>query len=492
MLNKKMTQLLDNEKCTLTQSAATLTKGCPVTGKALGLGRLLTALLYRARPLPDSALSLPLVNLKGAKKDTDEIKTLTKTKKEAMEFNPHCILDNVDNVMFCVDRATPRHVPLLRTEGMIKLCTDTVDNPLPAKSAHKEGSPLQVLLEAISNDELEDQNDTDRDGELQHDHPGKNDDTHADARIVRSPMWLRPTNPITEYTSPTCTMEDNPKHGHLSRMRIAIFNRYCDIVLITLGKLFLQHYQAHLFWLSSLLVSTTVFDFDPVKGFETRGTTLSNARLTLDAIRKTRATARDILLAKLKKNPAKRQAKTFKVSNGFNGSNSSFREIVEMKQGAISSMEKTSSWSPSNSRHFTTLEPISIDYKDYGTDIEPKADDLSDPCVQYMALGTKIPYLYMDYTAKIILQINAGEIFSVDVLRRLCEVDTVIDRVVNSSQYKPAGLPFKNSFNLPFYSNCLRFSTANRCDAIKKPPHTPPTPTRRYLCPRPSLTPRYT
>ncbi|VDO31079.1 unnamed protein product [Haemonchus placei] len=115
----------------------------------------------------------------------------------------------------------------------------------------------------------------------------------------------------------------------------------------------------------------------------------------------------------------------------------------------------------------TSVEGITIDYNDYGTDIEPKAIDLSDPCVQYLALETQDLYQYLDFTAKIIFQINAEETFSVDVFRRLCEVDNVIDRILKRSQYKPQTIPFiTNSFNLPLYSNCLRLTTANRCDAI--------------------------
>ncbi|WKY11225.1 hypothetical protein Q1695_003077 [Nippostrongylus brasiliensis] len=115
-----------------------------------------------------------------------------------------------------------------------------------------------------------------------------------------------------------------------------------------------------------------------------------------------------------------------------------------------------------------THDPISVNYDEYGTESEPTVDDLNDPCVQYSALGSRIPYVYVDYTAKIIFEIKSKEVFSLDVFRRLCEVDQIIDRVVKTSSYKPPAVLFKHSLNLPLYSNCLTFSTPNRCDAINE------------------------
>ncbi|KAK5978968.1 hypothetical protein GCK32_019311, partial [Trichostrongylus colubriformis] len=201
-------------------------------------------------------------------------------------------------------------------------------------------------------------------------------------------------------------------------------------------------------------------------GFETRGTTLSNARLTLDAIEKAEATAVDILLSNLQKHVAKRQAKTFKLSNNSDRSDSFSEAYMKEKLREASPSTKINALSTSTPNYTTTLEPISIDYNDYGTDTEPKVSDLSDPCVQYSAMGTRIPYEYMDYMAKIIFEIKAKEVFSVDVFRRLCEVDAIVDKLLNNSIYQPTKLPTKHSFNLPFYANCLQFSTPNRCDAI--------------------------
>uniref|UniRef100_A0A1I7XGP4 ATP-dependent DNA helicase n=1 Tax=Heterorhabditis bacteriophora TaxID=37862 RepID=A0A1I7XGP4_HETBA len=55
------------------------------------------------------------------------------------------------------------------------------------------------------------------------------------------------------------------------------------------------------------------------------------------------------------------------------------------------------------------MEPISIDYDDYGVNSDPMASDISDPCVQYMSMGRKIPYEYIDYLAKIIVQLESAE-----------------------------------------------------------------------------------
>uniref|UniRef100_A0A158P6T8 SSD domain-containing protein n=1 Tax=Angiostrongylus cantonensis TaxID=6313 RepID=A0A158P6T8_ANGCA len=116
--------------------------------------------------------------------------------------------------------------------------------------------------------------------------------------------------------------------------------------------------------------------------------------------------------------------------------------------------------------NLTTLEPLVINYDDYGTDTEPKALDLADPCTQFWALGTAIPYEYVDYSAKIILEVNSAELYTLRMFRKLCNVDRVIDELLNASHHMSAFTGLKHSFNLPHYSNCLRFSTPNTCDAL--------------------------
>ncbi|ETN87140.1 hypothetical protein NECAME_01299 [Necator americanus] len=243
--------------------------------------------------------------------------------------------------------------------------------------------------------------------------------------------------------------------GQLAQMRIVIFSRYCDLVLNHPWKTILTTLGfSFTLVILSVAFHYQVFDFDPVKGFETRGTTLANARLTLDAIKRTAASPFHIMNSQFEKNIKKRQAKVFQV-------NARPPDNVTTTSGKTTERvnDETASLS-------TTLEPISINYDDYGADPEPKIGDLADPCVQYMALGERIPYQVIDYSAKIILEVDDRKLFTVDVFRKLCEVDRIIDAEVETSAYKPRKIFVKNSFNLPFYANCLNFTTPNTCEAI--------------------------
>ncbi|KAL6742453.1 hypothetical protein Aduo_015601 [Ancylostoma duodenale] len=244
--------------------------------------------------------------------------------------------------------------------------------------------------------------------------------------------------------------------GQLAQMRSVIFNRYLDLVLNHPWKTIIVTLAISLVLVSlSISLHYDVFDFDPVQGFETRGTTLANARLTLDALKRTAAGAIDIMQAQLPKTLAKRQAKTFKVKK-----TSSSDAVASSSSSPLRISEKSATVS-------TTLEPISIDYNDYGMDSQLKAQDLFDPCVQYAAMGTLVSYQYVEYMAKIILQVeDEDKLFTEEVFRKLCEVDSIIDSLLKRSSYQPRSTLAKHSFNLPFYANCLNFSTPNNCQAI--------------------------
>ncbi|RCN40948.1 hypothetical protein ANCCAN_13118 [Ancylostoma caninum] len=244
--------------------------------------------------------------------------------------------------------------------------------------------------------------------------------------------------------------------GQLTQMRSAIFNRYLDLVLNHPWKTIIATLAISLVLVSlSISLHYDVFDFDPVQGFETRGTTLANARLTLDALKRTAAGPIDIMRAQLPKTLAKRQAKTFKVNKA-----SSPDAVTSSSSSPLRTSEESATVSP-------TLEPISIDYNDYGMDAQLNTQDLFDPCVQYSAMGTLVSYQYVEYMAKIILEVeDENKLFTEEVFRKLCEVDSIIDSLLKRSSYQPRSTLAKHSFNLPLYANCLNFSTPNNCKAI--------------------------
>ncbi|EYC40043.1 hypothetical protein Y032_0631g856 [Ancylostoma ceylanicum] len=243
--------------------------------------------------------------------------------------------------------------------------------------------------------------------------------------------------------------------GQLAQMRTAIFNRYLDVVLNHPWKTIIATLAISLVLVGlSIGLHYDVFDFDPVQGFETRGTTLANARLTLDALKRTVAGPIDIMHSQLPKIRDKRRAKVFKVNKASSSDPATWSATSSLRINKESSTAGT------------TLEPISIDYDDYGVDAQLKTQDLLDPCVQYSAMGTVVPYQYMEYMAKIILEIDENKLFTEGVFRKLCEVDSIIDSLLKRSSYQPRSTPAKHSFNLPFYANCLNFSTPNTCEAI--------------------------
>ncbi|KAJ1373488.1 Ptd-2p [Parelaphostrongylus tenuis] len=251
-------------------------------------------------------------------------------------------------------------------------------------------------------------------------------------------------------------MEKKPDERHhlirMQAMEAAIFDRYCTVVLCHPWKTIIITLLVTLaLATTSLYLHHDVFDFDPSRGFETRGTSLANARLTLDALKRISASSMEILDAKFRGMLTKREAKTFEMGND------SAESVL---------LQETSRTIRSTDWNLTTLEPLLVNYDDYGTDTEPKAFDLGDPCVQYSALGTTIPYDFIDYSAKIILEVKSDKLYSLRTFRKLCDVDKVIDEIVNSSHHKLIIMSLTHSLNLPHYSNCLRFSTANTCDAL--------------------------
>uniref|UniRef100_A0A1I7XG82 SSD domain-containing protein n=1 Tax=Heterorhabditis bacteriophora TaxID=37862 RepID=A0A1I7XG82_HETBA len=58
--------------------------------------------------------------------------------------------------------------------------------------------------------------------------------------------------------------------------------------------------------------------------------------------------------------------------------------------------------------------------------------------------------------------------YSLEVFRQLCAVDDVIRIVINTTNYQAATTQFKHSFNLPYYSTCLNFTTPNNCASLNE------------------------
>ncbi|UMM36511.1 hypothetical protein L5515_008643 [Caenorhabditis briggsae] len=180
----------------------------------------------------------------------------------------------------------------------------------------------------------------------------------------------------------------------------------------------------------SLYFNFGVIDLDPTKGFETRGTPLSSARLTLEAMKPHQTSNENILRWYFEQDLTRRR-----------------RDI-------------------SNT---TTLEPITVNYDDYGVDSEPNVSDLEDPCEMYASIGKGLPYDMIEYLGKVMIRVSSyDDLFTVDVMRHLCKVDDVIDTLIAEFNFRNPAKSLKHSLNIPLYTTCPNMTTENSCDGLNQ------------------------
>uniref|UniRef100_A0A9J2Q1I5 SSD domain-containing protein n=1 Tax=Ascaris lumbricoides TaxID=6252 RepID=A0A9J2Q1I5_ASCLU len=107
--------------------------------------------------------------------------------------------------------------------------------------------------------------------------------------------------------------------------------------------------------------------FDPRIGFETRGTPLSNQRLAIQNLLRSTARSNEFTSLRIKKN-------------------ASFNITIYDEESE-------------------SLSDITVAYDEYGVDSSPTLDDIHGACDQYFALGTFIPYNYIEQLSKIIFRV---------------------------------------------------------------------------------------
>ncbi|VDM46465.1 unnamed protein product [Toxocara canis] len=177
------------------------------------------------------------------------------------------------------------------------------------------------------------------------------------------------------------------------------------------------------------------FTLDPRIGFETRGTTLSNQRLAIENLLQVAATASELVSLRMKRSPLTADADKYGEEYG------NYSDIV-------------------------------VAYDEYGVDPDPTLDDIHGACDQYFALGTFIPYNYMEYLAKVVFRVTSFDnLFTMKTMRRLCHLDTIVDQTLaSSSLLKNTIKKLPYSFNLPYYTIIQIFRTmVTRC-AAENPP----------------------
>ncbi|KAI6170371.1 SSD domain-containing protein [Aphelenchoides bicaudatus] len=179
-------------------------------------------------------------------------------------------------------------------------------------------------------------------------------------------------------------------------------------------------------------------------GFETRGTKMANERLTLAILSGKILSSQQLLLY---------NQENFKHNEGRNK-----REIASGNELPSSEIGPTES-----SLNFT------INYDDYGQEEALTVDEITSGCAQYFALGKYYPKNAIDLLSKAIFRIESfDEAFSLNVMRKLCELDDIIEETSHRTQVTAfkAALPY--SFNLPHYTMCLNSTFTTKCEHLNE------------------------
>uniref|UniRef100_A0A0N4ZKK0 SSD domain-containing protein n=1 Tax=Parastrongyloides trichosuri TaxID=131310 RepID=A0A0N4ZKK0_PARTI len=214
---------------------------------------------------------------------------------------------------------------------------------------------------------------------------------------------------------------------------------------------------------------------NPRKGFESRNTILSNDRLAFLNLELKTASISDILIHKIKE--AKRIKRVINVKgsteeNKWDLSNSNEWDLKYSHEIVNSTgMNDDSTPAPD-------VDTFTVNYDDYGTFRGSTVDDIKNPCFQYLALGSQIPYSSIDMFMKVIFEVSSfDDLFTPTTFKRLCTLDKIINDLVekykssggNGYNYPKPSLPY--SFNLPFYTFCINMNaTGNNediCDQIR-------------------------
>uniref|UniRef100_A0AC34QDC1 Uncharacterized protein n=1 Tax=Panagrolaimus sp. JU765 TaxID=591449 RepID=A0AC34QDC1_9BILA len=171
---------------------------------------------------------------------------------------------------------------------------------------------------------------------------------------------------------------------------------------------------------------------DARKGFETRGSHLSNSRLTLQHLMDFSASSTEIIFGNISR--SKRHNSLLEIST---------------------------TQPPPNS--------FTVNYDDYGVDDDDdeSLDEVS-PCEQYYTLGKpKLPFNSIDFLAKIIFEVESFEkLFQLSTVKKLCELDTVIDKVAKKTAQHNfvSKIPF--SFHFPYYTWCTNMTFIKSCNDL--------------------------
>ncbi|CAG9537436.1 unnamed protein product [Cercopithifilaria johnstoni] len=164
------------------------------------------------------------------------------------------------------------------------------------------------------------------------------------------------------------------------------------------------------------------FTFNPLTGFETRNTFLSNQRLALD--------------------------------------NLIDRAVTNEHIKSISKREITDNNVP---RKYDRLAH-------HKNTRETKLEIPLNACQQYFVLGAIIPHELILVLSKLIFKVSSfNSLFNMHIMERLCAIDSIIDNEINLNGLNTTNIKrLSFSFNLPYYTMCLNMniSSSNSCSSL--------------------------
>ncbi|CAI5452270.1 unnamed protein product [Caenorhabditis angaria] len=119
-------------------------------------------------------------------------------------------------------------------------------------------------------------------------------------------------------------------------------------------------------------------DFDPTKGFETRGTELADGRIFMENLKGQQASNSRII-------------KWFYEQNQKTTNTKNKREVNNNEEDVDNSPN------------------ITVNYDDYGVDYNPNFEDLNDSCEFFGSFGIALPYDAIEYMSKIMIRFDSWD-----------------------------------------------------------------------------------
>ncbi|KAI6186720.1 CBR-PTD-2 protein [Aphelenchoides besseyi] len=222
-----------------------------------------------------------------------------------------------------------------------------------------------------------------------------------------------------------------------------------SLLLITQFSLYSQPSACTMEWKQSLGILTKFYHQNRIRiqGFETRGTSMAEERLAIIHLANFVSSPQKLMLEK----EVGRQKREVQVEVTRYKKIYMFRTIAPLEDYTESTLNFT------------------INYDDYGKEELLSIEDITSGCNQYFAFGKFYPTNTIDLFSKAIFEFQSMDTaFSLDAMKRLCQLDTFIDDVIHEtgiSSFKTS-LPF--SFNLPLYALCVNSSHTKNCNDLNE------------------------